>query len=388
MVYIDADSHVYEVKETWDWLPDKFRDRRPVPITLPPGEAPYMGVDNSFWLVDGKAVQWTWGPGTVQIGCPLTSVHAGMKEFSIGNQSLMDVPARLADLDRAGVDVQVIYPTLLFVPLTDDDEFQVALEVSYNHWIAERCREAPDRLKWAASLPLRDPEAAVKEIYRVKREGAVSAMCYGTVGDLMLHDRRFDRVWAAAQECDLPVAVHVGWPGPLRQLCNEHSSSLNVSFTLPLLIGFYAFAGGGILDRHPELRVVFLEGGAGWIPWYLERMNHYYPVAEFFRSSFGLEPITAHEPEAYIDRIYTTCEAGERLLPQVIDYLGETNIMVSEDMPHLEAREGSGDDLAGRTDISERQRARILHDNPARFYGITVATPEAGAASDAAVLSG
>ena len=126
------------------------------------------------------------------------------------------------------------------------------------------------------------------------------------------------------------------------------------------------------MDRHPKLRAVFLEGGAGWIPWYLERMDHYYPVAEFFRSSFGFEPITSKNPESYIDRIYTTCEAGERLLPQVIDYLGEDNIMVSEDMPHLEAREGSGDDLSVRKDISRRQREKILFHNPSKFYGIKI----------------
>ena len=372
MAYIDADSHVYEVDETWDFLPKKYRHRRPVTVTIPPKDAPYMGVDNSFWLVDGKAMQWTWGPGTVQIGCPLTSVHAGMKEFSVGNQSMMDVPARLADMDRAGVDVQVLYPTLLFAPMTDDDDFQAALEISYNRWIKERCDEAPDRLKWSASLPLRSPKAAVKEVYRVKQSGAVSLMCYGTVNDTMLHDPKYDPVWAAAAECNLPIAIHVGWPGPLRQMCDEHSSSLNVSFTLPLLIGFYSFVGGGVLDRHPKLRAIFLEGGAGWIPWYLERMDHYYPVAEFFRASFGFDPITSKNPESFKDRIYTTCEAGERLLPQVIDYLGEDQIMVSEDMPHLEAREGSGDDLGARRDITKRQREKILFDNPARFYGIKV----------------
>ena len=372
MPYIDADSHVYEVEETWDYLPKKFRHRRPIPITVKPDDAPYMGVDNSFWLVDGKAMQWTWGPGTIQIGCPLTSVHAGMKDFSVGNQSLMDVPARLADLDRAGVDAQVIYSTLLFAPMTDDDEFETALQISYNKWIADRCAEAPDRLKWSAVVPMRDPKAAVREIHRVKDAGAVSLMCFGTVGDKMLHAPEFDRIWAAAQEVGLPIACHVGWPGPLRQMCDEHSSSLNVSFVLPLLIGFYSFAGGGILDRHKKLRVVFLEGGCGWVPWYLERMDHYFPVAEFFRSSFGLEPITSKTPENYKDRIYVTTEAGERLLPQTIEYLGEDNIMVSEDMPHLEAREGSGDDLGARRDITKVQREKILFHNPAKFYGIKI----------------
>ena len=258
MPYIDADSHVYEVEETWNYLPKKYEARRPIPITVPREQAPYMGVDNSFWLVDGKAMQWTWGPGTIQIGCPLTSVHAGMKEFSIGNQSLMDVPARIGDLDRAGVDLQVIYSTLLFAPLTQDDDFETALIVSYNKWIEERCAEAPHRLRWSAVLPLRQPEAAVKEIHRVKDAGAVSLMCFGTVGEKMLHMPEFDRVWAAAQEVDLPIAVHVGWPcDSMRQMCDEHSSSLNVSFTLPLLIGFYSFAGGGILMT-PLLIICFV----------------------------------------------------------------------------------------------------------------------------------
>ncbi len=370
MPYIDADSHVYEVEETFAYLPRKFRHRRPLPVTIPRDDAPYMGVDNSFWLVDGKTIQWTWGPGTVQIGCPLTSVHANMKEFSVGNQSLMDVPARIRDLDRAGVDVQVIYTTLLIAPLTDDDEFQTALDVSYNRWIEERCGEAPDRLKWTAVIPMRDPKAAVKEIHRVKNAGAVGLVCLGSVGDRMLHRKEFDPIWAAAQETDLPVACHVGWPGPLRMMCDDHSSSLNVSFTLPVLMGFYSFAGGGILDRFPRLRAVFLEAGCGWLPWYLERMDHYYPVCEFFRDSFGLPRITSASPESYKDRIYVTCEADESLLPQTLAYLGENNVMVSEDMPHLEAREGSGEGLGSRGDISARQKARIMYDNPSRFYGV------------------
>ena len=109
-----------------------------------------------------------------------------MKDFSAGNQSLTDLPARLADMDRAGVDVQVIYGALLYAPMTDDD-FRAALEISYNKWIAGRCSEAPERLKWAASLPLRSPKAAEKEIFRVEDAGAVSLMCYGSVCDTMPH---------------------------------------------------------------------------------------------------------------------------------------------------------------------------------------------------------
>ena len=373
MAYIDADSHVYEVEQTWDFLPKKYESRRPIPITIPREKAPYMGVDNSFWLIDGKTPQWTWGPGTIQIGCPLTSVHAGLKKFSIGNQPLMDVPERVAHLDRIGADVQVIYPTLFIAPLTDDDEFETALQVSYNRWIKSRCDEAPGRLKWSAIIPMREPKAAMKEIQRAKDAGAVSLVCFGTVGEKLLHQPQFDPIWAAAQEVGLPVCCHVGWPTPsMRQMCDEHSSSLNISFTLPLLMGFYSFLGGGILDRHPKLRVGFLECGAGWLPWYLGRINHYYPVQEFFRSSFGLPKKTQKKPEEYRDRVFVTAEADEENLPQVLRYLGEDNVMVSEDMPHFELRDGSGEELHVRKDVTSAQKAKILYDNPSKFYGIKV----------------
>ena len=101
-------------------------------------------------------------------------------------------------------------------------------------------------------------------------------------------------------------------------------------------------------------------------------MDHYYPVAEFFRSSYGLNPISSRAPEDFKDRIFVTAEADESLLPHVLAYLGEENVMVSEDMPHLEAREGSGEDLGARKDLTKAQKEKILYRNPSRFYGIKV----------------
>src|SRR4051812_20021384 len=101
---IDADSHVYEVDETWDYLPVEYRNRRPLAVTLKPEEVPYLAPMNAFWLIDARVVTRTWGPGTVQVGSPLTAEHARRKPFRVGSQSLANVEARLADLDKAAVD--------------------------------------------------------------------------------------------------------------------------------------------------------------------------------------------------------------------------------------------------------------------------------------------
>ena len=92
-------------------------------------------------------------------------------------------------------------------------------------------------------------------------------------------------------------------------------------------------------------------------------MDHYCPVCESFRSSFGFEPITWRSPGSC--KVRATHEAGERLPPPVSD----DNLMVSED--RAQAREGSGEELGSRADITPRRR-RIPRDNPARFYGIEV----------------
>jgi len=107
----------------------------------------------------------------------------------------------------------VIYSSLFGTQLSRDDEFESALQISYNRWIAECCAES-DRLRWVAVLPMRTPELAVKEIARVKEAGAVDLMTLGTVGAKMLHAPEFERIWAAAADHDLPVAVHVGWSDP------------------------------------------------------------------------------------------------------------------------------------------------------------------------------
>ena len=101
-------------------------------------------------------------------------------------------------------------------------------------------------------------------------------------------------------------------------------------------------------------------------------MDQYYQVVEFFRSSFGMDKITSKSPMNYKDRIYVTAEADELMLPQVLEYLGDDKIMVSEDMPHFEERDGSGDDLGARTDITQTQKEKILHRNAAKIYGIKV----------------
>ena len=107
----DADSHVEESAQTWKYLDEKFARRGPIPITLE--DQPALLGQNSFWLIDGAVVPRTSGKGLSLFGTPATSLHAREKPFSIGSQELTHMEARIRDLDKFGIDTQIINSTLL-----------------------------------------------------------------------------------------------------------------------------------------------------------------------------------------------------------------------------------------------------------------------------------
>lgn len=362
---VDADSHIEEVEEIWDHLEPEFQSRRPFPITLSrPIE--YSNL-NALWYIEGNVYPKVIGPGSMVFATPLTSDYARAKPFSVGSQGLTDVEARLRDMDRAGVDVQVIFPTLFLATLTDDLRYEAALIRAYNTYLAAACAQRPERLKWAALAPFRDPTAAVAEIRRAKELGCSAVVTLGTAGDLPLQEPRLDPIYAEMERLDLPLCVHVGWSNPGLNRLGDNIFTSRIGFTLPVLAGFWGLVGGGVLDRFTSLRVSFLEAGSEWLPYWVGRMDHYYH-SDSDNQRGGYMP--RKRPSEYLKegRIYFTCEAEEAGLPEAIALLGEDQMMVSADMPHGEARERAFDEVRERTDISERVKEKMMGENAARFY--------------------
>jgi predicted TIM-barrel fold metal-dependent hydrolase len=364
---IDADSHVEEPAETWDYLDAEFHGRRPITVT---GEnRPDLFGMNSFWHIDGRSFPHPVGHGVTIYATPVTMERAKGKPFSIPSQTLNEPEARLKDMDTAGVAVQVNFPTLFLEPLTQDPAFEAALMRSYNSYMASRCGRASDRLKWAALLPLNNVEAAVAEVGRAKQLGAVAAATTcGTLGDRPLEEPRLDPIWAELERQGLPLCIHCGWSNPGITNCFDTSYGAHVlGFTLPVIMAFYAFTGGGVLDRFPGLKLAFLEAGCEWLPYVVQRMDHYY--GSELRKRTRLPQMRASE---YLRErsIYLTTEAEERGLPYVMEWIGEDRIMISADMPHGEARETTVQEIEERTDLSDVQKRKLLHDNAAAFYNI------------------
>lgn len=364
---IDVDSHVEEPEEAWASLDERYADRRPFPILA--RDVPALGGMNAFWFVDGAVFPKPIGRGTLVYGTPTEMRFAREKPFTIASQSLTDVGQRLKDMDGAGIAVQVIFPTVFLQPMSEDVLFEAALMRSYNAWIGKTCAARPDRLKWAAMVPLRDPRLAIDELHRARELGAAVVGLFGTVGEMMLHDRYLDPFFAEVERLGLPLGVHAGWshPGIMRSV-DDMTGARAVSFTLPVMMGFYSFLAGGILERHPGLKVAFLEIGAQWVPYLVQRIDHYHHADK----ALGY-PVPVRRPVRETLRecqVYFTPEADELLLPQAAEFVGEDRLLFEGDMPHAEAREGAKEELLARADLSEDLKWKILSENGRRFLGL------------------
>ncbi|MGH7825443.1 MAG: amidohydrolase family protein [Candidatus Binatia bacterium] len=364
---VDADSHVEEVDETWSHMDESYRRRRPLAVTF--DNRPEFCHHNALWLIDGVAHPQYMGRGTTVIATPLSMVYAAKKPFGLGSQGMTDPAARIRDLDKGRIHVQVIYPTIFLEPLTDDPGLEAALASSYNTWMAKACSYKPDRLKWAAVMPMQNVPKAVEEVRRAKELGAVSVVVFGTVRDRMLHDISLDPVFAEAERLKMPVGIHTGWSHPgLRLSVDSNYGAHVLSFTLPIMMAFFSIL-GEVLDRHPRLRVGFLEAGVDWVPYMVQRMDHYHKAEQ--RSGW---PVPRRNASDYIKNceIYFTCEAEEKLLPEVVNWIGEDRIMMEADMPHGEGRDTAVQEIQERRDIREATKRKILGMNAKAFYTLEV----------------
>lgn len=370
MQAFDADAHVEESPATFSdaFLDPEYRSRRPQVVVLEGG--------GPVWAIDQQIFPRRVGPGAHHFSTPaavgeIPSTLTASKRDALESVTLADVEARVRQLDEEEIGEQVIYPTLfLAYPLTADQAYANALCRSYNRWIDQVCDRRADRLQWVCVVNLGDVEGAVAEARRARADGAVGCMVLGTVGDLTLDDAGFDPFYAALCDLDMGLAVHVGWSSPsLSRLYDNVYDALILPFTVTLFTGFLHIVAGGVLDRFPKLRVAFFEAGCQWVPFLVERMEHYYEMA----TARGRWPYRAKKrPIEYArgGNVYFGFEVDDKLLPHAISLVGEDPFIYASDIPHGDREWESVKTLMGRADLSDAAKRKLLVDNGKRFYGM------------------
>ena len=288
-----------------------------------------------------------------------------------------DGGTQLAAMDTEGIDVAVVYPSRgLFAQAVDDLDpaFAAAIARAYNNWLHDYCKPDPERLLGAGMISPHDVRDAVEETRRAVEQFGFRAvfMRPNPVKGRNWHDPYFEPLWSELERLGVPLGFHEGFGPYLAQTGDRFGADLQMVHTachpMEMMLAVISMIGGGVLARHPALRVAFLEGNCGWVPFLLWRLDEHYEVT--FRRPDS--PLTM-KPSEYVKRqCFVSVEADEDFVKQVIEAIGDDTIVFSTDWPHGDSKYPRAVESFMKLPISDQSKRKILWDNCARYYGVKV----------------
>jgi len=279
-------------------------------------------------------------------------------------------------VDAAGIETAFLYPTQgLYMASIGDlpGDFAIAICRAYNEWVQDFCSAAPGRLLPAGMLVgLHDPVLATEEARRLAAEGFRAVFVRpNPIAGRNLDDAAYEPLWAACAEGGMAVAVHEGFGSHLPSAGADRFlgffSCHTAAHPIEQMLAVLSLIGGGVLERHPTLRVAFLEAGCGWVPYWLWRMDEHW---EATRGVAG-EPRLPLKPSDYFRRqAWVSCDPEEPDLGRVIDLIGAGRVVFGSDYPHPDHVWPRSVEAIRAIPLSDEARRKILWDNPRALYGL------------------
>ena len=287
-----------------------------------------------------------------------------------GVRRVSDPHLRIKDLDRDGVDAEVIYGILGAASRLNDTEAANQMLRIYNDWLVDFCSHYPDRHIGLACLPYGDIDAAVAEVHRAARMGlrGLELSCSWDM-EPMWHPM-WEPLWQAVNAVDLPLHFHT-FPAVPHNLIEDQSGltkravffTVVSSFQMNLVNILAALMGANVFERYPNLRVAFGESGIGWIPYALDRMDFEW---EDRFTDLGLKM----KPSDYWRRQCKATFQYDRIGTKLVEEMGEESLMWGSDYPHgdgvwPESSKYIAEQFAALTPETTK---KITCDNAAKFY--------------------
>ena len=405
----DCDAHVVESALTWERAEDSLtQDELAI-------------VKNSIWYDSATrslTVNGTSGAGVSGIRAAAGVINIGsvagpgmkhpiQRAFHVRNlkqetavtkeQSLYldhggayEPEARLKDMDTQGIDQVMIIPSDIDTyPWIQDGRGAAAFCKVYNDWAWEYCQADPERIFYAAMLPLQDASAAVRELYRVADKGCRVGLVrpIDTMGNYPLQPK-YDGLWRAMQETGVVYGMHP-FPafGSLKPpgYTEQHSASELINKTLTSAGIAHTFLGNvqafqaeaslwvvaalfsGLFERFPKLNAAVFEASSTWLSFVLDECDKFYKLYRRERAMFPLKQLPS---ETFFERCVTGFEGDEAPPSRMPEYY-EDILVWSSDVYHHD-----GDDVwrametMHTSNLSEGRQAKFLGGNARRIYNI------------------
>jgi uncharacterized protein len=254
-----------------------------------------------------------------------------------------------------------------------DPVLAAAMCRAYNRWLADYCKPYPDRLFGIAMLPLQSIDLAIAEMHFARRELGMRGgfLRPNPYNNRMLHDPAYEPFWSAAEDLDFVIGIHEGGNSGMPTVGIDRFEGRGaqhiISHTMEMMLACMSMIWGGVCERHPKLRVGFLESGGGWIAPWLDRMDRHFDDQGFNDSGLKTRP-----SELFRRNCWISFEPVEGSLRVLAEYIGPHKILWATDYPHRDgffpgAPAMIAERLAG---ASPEVKHQVMAGGAMGFYGL------------------
>ena len=277
-------------------------------------------------------------------------------------RELEDIDGRLRHMDQLGIDIQVLYPSIL-TTIAEHPEVEAALWRAYNRWMADAWEKGKGRLRWVCRVPLTSMEDAAAEMRYAKQHGGCGVFLRSVEGNRFLCDPFFFPLYEEASALDMPICVHasLGNTKAFEFLSQPPDGGAFMKFKLSVIAACHTLIMSEIPEKFPTLRWAFVEVSSDWVPYVVRELEKRFVFKGWSKQGHVIRD----------NRVYVACQVNDDL-PQVIRYAGEDNLVIGTDYGHADTATDLDaiNELLARPDVERRVLEKIVDDNARALYAL------------------
>ncbi len=366
-ILVSVDDHVIEPPTMFDaHITEKYRDQAPRVLEDDNG--------GQYWLYEGQRAQ-NMGLNAVA-GCPPEEYGLSPTRYDQMRPGSYDVHERVRDMNANGVLASMNFPTFphfcgqLFSRSKDKD-LGLAVIQAYNDWhIDEWAGSYPDRFIPMTIMPLWDPQLMADEIRRTAAKGCHSVTFSENpekLGYPGLHGDHWDPFWKACVDTGTVVCMHIGSSSSMTVTSLDAPADVSIAITpMNSFLALNDLMWTPVFKKFPGILIALSEGGVGWIPYALERMDYTYEHHHAWTGAdFGGE-----KPSDIFRRNFSTCFIDDEVGIRIRDMVGIDMMTWECDYPHSDSTwPGSPELLEKRfAGVPDAEVNKLTHENAIRIY--------------------
>jgi predicted TIM-barrel fold metal-dependent hydrolase len=363
---VSSDSHVVEPPDLWTERMDRaFRDRGPRVVA----EA-----DGDWWVIDGTRGNSFQGGAQVGKRFDRPEELKPAARFSEVRPGAYQPEEFLRENEEDGVGGSVIFPTAgLQLYRVPDLELLSACFRAYNDWLGDFCRTSPERLRGIAMINVEDVDEAVRELGRARRLGLAGAMITVAPPEDKSYDHpMYEPFWAAAQDLEAPISLHIDTNRPAPFVVAEDNRSsrasllANADYWVRVALGHLVLE--GVFERYPRLCIGSAEHELAWVPYFLDRLDYTY-TQRARRDHWHRYATDARPSDFFRSNVFLSFQE-DAMGMRDRDLIGVDRLLWGSDYPHTESTFPRSRAILERIldGVPDAERMQITSSNAARLY--------------------